>query len=147
MKIEVVPALIPDKPILQQMMELYQYDFSEFEDTDLNEQGYFGYPYLDYYWVERDRYPFLVRVEGKLAGFVLANQFTYLPGSQYSIGEFFILRKYRRRGIGRQVAFQIFDLFRGVWEIHQVQTNIVAQNFWRHTIAVYTRNAYTEIER
>lgn len=127
-------------------MELYQYDFSEFEDTDLNEHGYFGYAYLDYYWVEDDRYPFLVRVDSKLAGFALVNQYTYLPGSQYSIGEFFILRKYRKRGIGRQVAFHVFDLFRGRWEIHQNQTNVVGQQFWRSVIAAYTAGNYTETD-
>ncbi|BAZ51756.1 hypothetical protein NIES4103_44140 [Nostoc sp. NIES-4103] len=72
MGIEVLPASITDKPLIQRMMELYQYDFSEIEGTDLNKHGYFGYPYLDYYWVEADRYPFIVQVDEKLAGFVLA---------------------------------------------------------------------------
>jgi predicted acetyltransferase len=144
MNVEVLSALITDKPIIQRMMELYQYDFSEFENIDLNEHGYFGYLYLDYYWVEADRHPFLVRVNAKLAGFVLVNQDTYLPGSQYSVAEFFILRKYRKHGIGRQVAFHIFDSFCGRWEIHQVHTNKVAQQFWRSVIRAYTENNYTE---
>lgn len=145
MNVEVLPALITDKPIIQRMMELYQYDFSEFENIDLDEHGYFGYLYLDYYWVEADRHPFLVRVNSKLAGFVLVNQYTYLPGSQYSVAELFILRKYRKHGIGRQVAFHVFDLFCGRWEIHQVHTNSVAQQFWRSVIRAYTENNYTEI--
>lgn len=142
--VEVFPALVTDKPIVRQMIELYQYDLSELENTDLNEHGYFCYPYLDYYWVESDRYPFLVRVDRKLAGFALVNQYTYLQGSQYSVGEFFILRKYRQQGVGCHVAFYLFDLFRGRWEIHQLETNLIAQNFWRKTIAAYTGNNYTE---
>ncbi|MBD1874622.1 GNAT family N-acetyltransferase [Nodosilinea sp. FACHB-131] len=144
MNVEVLPALITEKSIIQRMMELYQYDFSEFENIDLDEHGCFGYLYLDYYWVEADRHPFLVRVDSKLAGFVLVNQYTYLPGSQYSVAEFFILRKYRKYGIGRQVAFHIFDLFCGCWEIHQVHTNSVAQQFWRSVIRAYTENNYAE---
>ncbi|MEH1821013.1 MAG: GNAT family N-acetyltransferase [Nostoc sp.] len=152
MYVEVLSASIDEKPLIQQMMELYQYDFSEFENKDLNEHGYFGYPYLDYYWVEsesashtlRDRYPFIVRVGGKLAGFVLVNQYTYIQGSQYSIAEFFILRKYRQQGIGKNVAFQTFDRFRGKWEIHQITTNVVAQKFWRRVIADYTAGKFTE---
>jgi predicted acetyltransferase len=144
MDINVLPALITDKQLLQQMIELYQYDFSEFEETDLNEHGYFGYSYLDYYWTEADRYPFIVRVNDKLAGFVLVNQYTYLPNSQYSVAEFFILRKYRKRGIGQMVAFHIFDLFCGRWEIHQVHTNSAAQQFWRSVIEAYTGGKYTE---
>ncbi len=143
-RVEVLPALISDKPIVQQMMELYHYDFSEFDNTDLDGHGRFGYLYLDYYWVEADRHPFLVRVQDQLAGFVLVNQYTYLPGSQYSIAEFFILRRYRKRGIGKQVAFHIFDLFYGCWEIHQAHTNMLAQQFWRHVISAYTHGNYTE---
>lgn len=144
MNIEVLPAAITDKPLIQRMMELYQYDFSEIEGTDLNKHGYFGYPYLDYYWVETDRYPFIVQVDEKLAGFALVNQYTYLPGSQYSVAEFFILRKYRMQGIGKQVAFHVFNLFVGKWEIHQVNSNTVAQKFWRHVIKEYTAGNYTE---
>jgi len=144
MGVEVLAASITDKLLIKQMMELYQYDFSEFEGTDINEHGYFGYLYLDYYWVEADRYPFIVRVNEKLAGFVLVNQYTYLPGSQYSLAEFFILRKYRKQGIGKKVAFHVFNLFHGKWEIHQVNTNIMAQQFWRCVIGAYTADNYTE---
>jgi predicted acetyltransferase len=144
MNVEILPAKIADKSIIQQIMELYRYDLSESEGTDLTEHGYFGYPYLDHYWTEPDRYPFLVRVDGKLAGFVLVNQHTYLPSSEYSIAEFFILRKYRKRGIGRQVAFHVFDLFHGRWETHQSNANIVGQQFWRSVIGPYTEGNYTE---
>ncbi len=144
MGVEVLLALVTDKPLIQQMMELYPSDFSEFENTDLNEHGYFGYLYLDYYWVEADRFPFLVRVDSKPAGFVLVNQYTYFPDSQYSVAEFFILRKYRQRGIGREVAFHVFDLFPGRWEVHQIPTNIPAQQFWRSVIGAYTTDNYTE---
>ena len=145
MGVEVLSAVLADKRVIQQMMQLYQYDFSEFESADLDEDGCFmNYPYLDYYWIEGDRYPFLVRVNGKLAGFVLVNQHTSLPGSQYSVAEFFILRKYRKRGIGRQVAFHIFDLFCGYWEIHQIPTNIAAQKFWQSVVGAYTNGHYTE---
>jgi predicted acetyltransferase len=149
MNVEILPAQVTDKSVIQQMMELFRYDLSVYENTDLNEHGYFGYPYLDHYWVEPDRHPFLVRVDGKLAGFVLVNQHTYLPNSKYSIAEFFILRKYRKRGIGRQVAFHVFDLFQGRWETHQSDANIVGQQFWRSVIGAYTQENYTEtiIER
>ena len=144
MHIEVLPALIHDKSIIQRMMELYQYDFSEFANTDLDEHGYFSYSYLDYYWVESNRYPFLVRVDDKLAGFALVNQSTCLLNSQYALAEFFILRKYRKHGIGRQVAFHILDLFHGRWEIYQAHTNLIAKQFWQNVIEVYTAGNYIE---
>ena len=68
MNISIEPILIEQKSVFIQMMELYNYDFSEFSDDDINEYGYFGYPRIDDYWNEEGRYPFFIRVDGKLAG-------------------------------------------------------------------------------
>jgi len=144
MKVEVLPATWEDKSILRRMIELYQYDFSEFDGADLDAHGSYGYAYLDYYWLEESRHPFLVRVDGKLAGFVLVRDQAYLPGNQRSIAEFFILRKYRRRGVGRQVAFHIFDLFPGKWEVTEIEANLPAQQFWRRVIGEYTGGKFQE---
>lgn len=144
MQIEVSSATIDDKPLIRRMMELYQYDFSEFENSDLDSHGCFGYSYLDHYWKEKGRHPFIVRVDGKLAGFVLVNRHTYLPENEWSIAEFFIMRKYRGQGVGKVAAFYIFDLFRGKWEVQEMEANIPAQRFWRKVIAEYTGGLYQE---
>ncbi|MEM8673915.1 MAG: GNAT family N-acetyltransferase [Cyanobacteria bacterium P01_G01_bin.67] len=144
MNIEITSASVTDKPVIKQMMELYLYDLSEFTKADINQHGYFDYSHLDYYWVESNRYPFLVRVNDKLAGFVLVHQNTYLQDNRYHLAEFFILRKYRQQGIGRQVAFYIFDLLRGGWEIYQAHTNLVAKKLWQNVIGEYTAGTYTE---
>ena len=145
MSIEVIKAVIDDKPLIQRMMELYQYDFSEYEEIDLDSHGTFGYPWLDNYWEEKGRYPFIVRVESRLAGFVLVNQMTYLPGNEWAISEFFIMRKYRKRGVGKTVAFSIFDRFHGKWEVHELENNRPSQLFWRKVIAEYAHGQYSEI--
>ena len=145
MNIEISLAILDDKALIQRLMELYQYDFSETEGNDLDKHGCFGYPYLDYYWVENGRYPFLVYVNGKVAGFVLVNHHTYLPGNDVSIAEFFVMRKYRKQGIGKTVAFQIFDKFSEKWEIQETETNVGAQHFWRKVVAAYTNGRYTEV--
>ena len=53
------------------MMQLYQYDFSEFEGNDLDDHGLFSNKYLDHYWVGENGTPLIVRADGKLAGFVI----------------------------------------------------------------------------
>jgi predicted acetyltransferase len=111
------------------MMELYQHDLSEFENTDLDSHACFGYSYLDCYWKENSRHPFIVRVDGRLAGFVLVNKHICLPGNEWSIAEFFIMRKYRRRGVGKAVALHIFEQFHGKWEVREVEANAAAQRF------------------
>lgn len=47
MNISIEPIQLEQKSVFVQMMELYNYDFSEFSDDDINEHGYFGYPRID----------------------------------------------------------------------------------------------------
>lgn len=146
MNIELQQASLEDKTILRNLMELYAHDFSEFDQCDVDAHGLFGYSYLDHYWTEPGRYPFLVRADGKLAGLVLVRT---LDESQtdpiHSIAEFFILRKYRHQGIGKVAAQQIFDRFPGQWSVAQIENNHPAQAFWRKVIAEYTQESFQEI--
>src|SRR5262245_39793457 len=144
MNVEITQASIDEKTLLQRMMQFYSYDFSEFDDSDLDSHGNYDYPYLDHYWVEKGYYPFIVRVDEKLAGFVLVNRRCYLPDREWVIAEFFIMRKYRGKGVGKQVAFHVFDQFYGKWEVHEIERNKPAHQFWRKVISDYTHNQFTE---
>ena len=146
MNTEVLPASLEDKTILRNLMELYAYDFSEFDQCDVDAHGLFGYNRLDHYWTEPGRYPFLVRVESKLAGLVLVRTLDESESNPVrSIAEFFILRKYRHQGIGKAVAHRIFDKFPGQWSVAQVENNHPAQAFWRKVISEYTQGNFQEI--
>lgn len=146
MNIQVISASASERPLLRHLMGLYQCDFSEFDGTDLGPLGLYDYPYLDHYWVDPERYPFLVKVDGKLAGFVLVARYNYLTGCKDSwvMAEFFILRKYRDQGIGEHVARTIFDQFPGTWQVAQIKMNLVAIAFWRKVISRYTHGGYQE---
>jgi len=146
MIIEITPATITERPILRNLMELYQYDFSEFDGADLSPLGYYDYPYLDHYWVDPERMPFLVRVDGTLAGFALVARYNYLTGMKdnWVMAEFFVLRKYRRQGVGEYVARYIFDQFPGEWQVGQITENQAAAAFWRKVITRYTRENFRE---
>ena len=146
MTVEVKKGLGDHKPILERLMQLYLYDFSEIEGGDLNRKGLFEYKYLDSYWTESGRFPFLIYVDDKIAGFVLVSSHTYLHKKRQArcITEFFVVRKYRRQGVGRTVAFRIFDRFPGKWEVQETKSNLMAQRFWRRIIDEYTQGNFTE---
>ena len=78
--IEVIPAQPDQEAILANLLELYLHDFSEFRDLELEPDGTFGYRRLSLYWSESGRHPFLVWVEGKLAGFVLVKRGSEVSG-------------------------------------------------------------------
>ncbi|MDQ1726621.1 MAG: hypothetical protein QOK14_666 [Frankiaceae bacterium] len=120
------------KPVLRRLLELNAHEFSAFDGRDVNEHGEYGYRYLDQYWTEPDhRQAFLIRCDGQIAGFAMV-----LGGPRQSVSEFFILRKYRRRGVGAAAAQMILRASPGHWVTHQVPGNDDAVAFWRRAIPV-----------
>lgn len=53
------------------------------------------------------------------------------------------MKKYRKRGVGRIVAKEIFDKFVGGWEISIWSNNSVAKKFWESVVNEYTKGKYT----
>lgn len=111
MEIKIEEIIVQQKSVLIQLMELCNYDFSVYEDSDINECGYYGYSHIDDYWNEDGRFPYFIRVDGKLAGFALICRHCQFisDATAHSIAEFLILQKYRRNGIEKYVTEQVFS--------------------------------------
>jgi predicted acetyltransferase len=92
------------------------------------------------------RHPFLLRVDGRLAGFAIVDSGSRLSGDQgvFDMAEFFVARTARRRGVGAAAARALFDHFGGRWEVRQTAENLPALAFWRAVIADYTGGTFTE---
>jgi predicted acetyltransferase len=137
--LEIVTATRDQAPILANLIELYAHDFSEFHNLEIGEDGSFGYQPLPLYWSEPNRHPFLIRVDGKLAGLVLVKQGSDASGRDavWDMAEFFILRGYRRRGIGTKAAHDVWRRFPGPWEVRVMQANVSAQRFWAGAISTF----------
>ncbi len=138
-QLEVIPATPDQLPILANLLELYAHDFSEFHNLEIGEDGRFGYQPLPLYWSEPNRHPFLIRVDGKLAGLVFVKKGSDISGREavWDMAEFFILRGYRRRGIGTKVAHKVWRQFPGSWEVRVMQANVSAKRFWADAISTF----------
>ncbi len=145
MDVRITETTRDQKPILDHLMQLYLYDFSEVEGFDTGGDGLFEQAPLDSYWTEPDRYPFLIYVDDRIAGFILVNSHTCLHENEgaRSIAEFFVMRKYRRKGVGSTTARHVFDLFPGKWEVRQIPANDTGQRFWRNVIRRYTNGNFS----
>ena len=111
---------------------MYAHDFSEFHEIELGEDGRFGYKDLPRYFHEPNRRAFLVRVDSKLAGLVLVKRGSGLSGDEtiWDMAEFFVVRRYRRRGIGTYVAHEVWRQVTGLWEVRVMELNYTAHLFW-----------------
>ncbi len=134
--IEIIPASREQKAILANLLELYTYDFWEFVELEIGPDGRFGYSDLDIYWTEPARHPLLVYVDSKLAGFALIDGLARESAGVrvWDVAEFFILRGYRRAGIGTQVAHQVWRRFPGRWQVRVIVSNEPAYRFWHEAI-------------
>jgi predicted acetyltransferase len=141
------PASCADQPALTRLQQFCRYDLSAVSGDDVDDQGIFGHDDLDRYWNTTGFHPFLIRLDGRPAGFALVNQQSQIhdPFDGYAIDEFFVLRKYRRQGVGSAAAEQLFDRFPGHWEVATFATNVLAHTFWRSTIDRYTHGRYREV--
>lgn len=136
-----------DRAVLDNLMQLYAYDWSELRPLDVGDDGRFiAYP-LDPFLVEPGGHAFLLRAESRLVGFALVHEQSRLTGARgvYDMAEFFIVRRHRKKGLGQQAATQLFDRFRGPWEVRQRAANVAATAFWRRVIGAYTGGDFEQI--
>ena len=124
-----VEARDDDRTIVRNLLQLYIYDFSEFNGGDVNPHGEYSHRYFDEYWIDSDRKAFLFQVNGAWAGFALV-----FTGEPRDIAEFFVMRKYRRSGVGVRAASFLFEHLPGSWTVRQQLTNPSATRFWRKAI-------------
>jgi len=141
----------PDRaPLLSNLLALYMHDMSEIFAVEVGADGRFVYDKLPLYWSEPERrFPFLIRSGGKLAGFALVTR--GLSGDDapelLDVAEFFVLRGYRRSGVGREAALLLFGRLPGRWIVRVSEGNRGGVPFWRSTVHQFTSGAFTESKR
>ena len=62
MNIELVAIDVNEKEILRNLLEKYDYEFSQYDQRDVNDLGLYGYDYLDNYWTEEGRHAFFIKL-------------------------------------------------------------------------------------
>lgn len=146
-EVKLVPIPIEKINILENLMALYLHDLSEFaEDLKINDCGKFVYDGLEYYFKTEELRPFFIYFKNEIAGFILLNSGRYVPMViDYSVHEFFILKSFRKKGIGSMAINKIFEIYKGKYKIVQLAKNRLAIEFWTN---LYKANEikYSEME-
>lgn len=145
-RVTLTPASREQAPVLANLLELYAHDLSAWFDLEPGADGRFGYPHLARYWGEEGRHPFLLTVDGTLAGLVLVARGSRISGDRdvWDMAEFFVLRRHRRQGVGAAAAAEAFARFPGAWEVRVHERNAPALAFWRRAIDAFTGGRASE---
>ena len=149
--LDIAIASLAERPVLENLAQLYIHDFSElFAGTpraDLSDDGRYlvDIPLADW-WQLPDHIPLLLRFNGLLAGFALLNTTTHSgAAADRNMAEFFVVRKYRRQGLGLAAAQAIFDRYPGRWEAAVIRGNAGARAFWQRAVTAHPALARIDI--
>jgi predicted acetyltransferase len=151
-----------NKFIINNLYPLYLHDLAEIRNVLPNKYGVFEddekyhtleqqIPVFDIWWEKEGvLFPYLIKVDGLPAGFILVTTPPYLfDNCDFMINEIFILRPYRGKGIGENGVREVFNLHRGKWMLFTTPTdkNLNTVSFWRKTLSGYTNNQFTEEDK
>ena len=147
MAVELVPAGAEHMSLLRSLLQFYEYDWSEISGRGaVDEEGRFLAMDPEEFLADAGARAFVIRVGAEPAGFVFVKPYSFFAQTGVmAVSEFFVMRRYRRAGVGAAAATRVFDMFPGGWEVSETMENTGAHAFWRTVIGRYTGGDYEEV--
>ena len=153
MHFDVIPVPESQKSVLDNLLELYLYDLNEITPNqilfELNAKGRFAYPNLPIYWQDPSRKAYIVWQNDCPIGCVLVHQDPFYKKDTpvFVMSEFFILKMYRRQGIGVAVASYVMHQNPGNWEIRVIQAHQNGYHFWTKVVENVAPGCYEVLQK
>ena len=130
--------------VLRNLFEHYLHDMAQWFEFDTELDGRYSYPTNEVWEKGYDVY--FAYAESMPIGFGLVGSAESWTGNaaMRDMDEFFVIRRYRRHGVGATFANHLWDQYPGDWLVRVLQGNLPAMPFWRGIIAARTENAFRE---
>ncbi|GIZ12946.1 GNAT family N-acetyltransferase [Pseudomonas sp. NCCP-436] len=132
MHIELFPATPDQQSLIRNLYQFYAYDSSDWEGEDVEADGrfYINDAHLLRYWQEPGWSAHLILADGFIAGFLLIER-SELPSLDVpEFADLFLLRRYRRLGIGRALVLQLMG-DGSSWLLRFYRQDELANRFWQ----------------
>ena len=142
MNYEIVKVKDNERDKLYRLLQYALYDGSQYINNEVNEECIFEYGWFDNYFTDNDRDAYFIKDGNKFLGIVMVNENLKFNKQGKCIAEFLIMPTYRRNHIGKRVAYDIFEMFKGDWEVQPMENNKIAYRFWGNVINSYTNGNY-----
>lgn len=120
------------------LVQDYEAEFSSITGKTKNQEGKYSVdvdwhtPNIGYYWKEASH----------IVGFCLIEPID----GYFEIVDFYVIPAYRRKKIGKNMAFAVFDTHPGPWQVRQLLGSQSSTTFWKKVIGAYTHETYTELQ-
>lgn len=135
---EIITVTSENINVLLNLAQAYEAEFSVITKKNPNSDGL--YP-LDTNWDENHP-SYLLFDNDTPIGFCMK---TTMDG-RHDISEFYMIPTRRREGIAKHFAIQIFKIYKGEWQVRQIQGADNATKFWRSAIKEFTNNNFVETQ-
>jgi len=126
-------------PFLDSLLQDYEEEFSAITTKEKGDDGRYA---LDVDLNSTEVHSFLLFVGELAIGFCIKN--IDKQSGRHNIADFYIQEAYRRQGLGYQLAEHVFDTYSGEWQVMQLKTAGIAQDFWINTIDIYTNSNFSD---
>ena len=143
MQIQLVPTTAEQAPLIANLYQYYAYESSDWEGEDVEADGlfYLHQPHLQRYWQEPDWSASLILADGFIAGFLLIERSELAGLDALEFADLFVLKRYRRHGIGRALAEQILGSGDEAWLLRFHPQDELATAFWQAVLPRLPRPA------
>ena len=130
--------------LLRNLFEHYVYDMAEWFEIDTKADGSYSYD-TSVVWKNGDN-AYIAKVDDSIAGFAIVGSAGEWLGDSdaFDVHEFFVIRRFRRRGFGQRMATLLWNERPGEWLVRVLESNTPAALFWRTAIASYSHGSYAE---
>ena len=126
--------------MLRSLIELYLRDMAEWFEVGSYDVSAIWASGYDVY---------LAKAGDALAGFAIlgsAEEWLGATGA-HDVHEFFVVREFRRGGVGRKMTTLLWDAGPGEWLVRVLEANAGAVLFWRSAVARHAGGSYEEAGR
>lgn len=135
MSIELIPTQANQLPLIRNLYQFYAYESSGWEQEDVEVDGrfYVHEPHLQRYWQDAGWSAQLILSDGFIAGFLLLEACEDPAIADMEFADLFLLKKYRRLGIGRALLQQTVSDGRR-WLVCCYEQDELASTFCRQVL-------------
>ena len=147
MNLEIVTTDSSQKKTIWNLFQLYCYDSTDWDPEDVGVSGFYALDdgYFSQYWTVPGWSAHILKMANNIVGFLLIER-SDVPGvNAPEFADLFILKKYRRQGIGKEVVQRVVVTSGQPWVITVFDDDTAAKAFWSNVFKQFDLSPIREL--